>query len=99
MNSVHSSIFSEQISDKLTSGKGNFRTQNGENDVVCEKIENITPQPESNVDEKGNGRVAFEGKGRFFVDGLSQICSFNGFAIAKDARIEKIECLPIVIRK
>ena len=98
MEKVQSSIFAEEIHEKLENGR-NFRTVNDTDEIACEKMENITPQKDCNVDEKGNGIVHFTGTGRFLVEGFSQIYSFEGYAIAKDFQIEKIERLPIVIRK
>jgi len=99
MDSVQSSIFAGEIRKKLEEGKDNFRTASGEAAVVLENIEGITPQLDSSVDEKGNGTVHFVVDGSFRVDGLSQMYSSDGYAIAKDSHIESIAGLPLVIRR
>lgn len=99
MDIAQRSIFEGEIRKKLDEGKDNFRTASGEVVVVLEKIEAISPQPDSNVDEKGNGTVRFIGDGRFLVEGLSQIYSFEGYADVKDTHIESIAGLPLVIRR
>ena len=97
MDSTQSSIFADEIREKL--GKGNFRTPSGETIVELENIETITAQLDSRVDENGNGTIHFVGNGRFLVEGWSQMYTFEGDAIAKDSHVESIEGLPLVIRR